>query len=81
MGGVGERPRTANPATLANAARPARPAFTFPVSADKPPLIGSLHPGSMDDVQVGSIIRSVRIRRGLTQTQVAEAARVSRSMV
>ncbi len=35
----------------------------------------------VDDVQVGSAIRAVRIRRGLTQAQVAAAAGVSRPMV
>jgi transcriptional regulator with XRE-family HTH domain len=35
----------------------------------------------MEDIQVGSIIRAVRIRRGMSQTQVAAAAGVSRAMV
>jgi len=35
----------------------------------------------MQDSQVGSVFRAVRIRRGLTQSQVAAAARVSRSVV
>jgi transcriptional regulator with XRE-family HTH domain len=35
----------------------------------------------MNDAQVGSVFRAVRIRRGLTQAQVAEAAGVSRAVV
>jgi transcriptional regulator with XRE-family HTH domain len=35
----------------------------------------------MDDVQVGSVIRSVRIRRGLRQRDVAEEAGVSQAVV
>jgi HTH-type transcriptional regulator / antitoxin HipB len=35
----------------------------------------------MDDVQVGSVIRSVRIRRGLRQSDLAEAAGVSQAIV
>ncbi len=35
----------------------------------------------MDDAQFGSAVRAVRIRRGLSQSEVAEAARVSRSVV
>lgn len=35
----------------------------------------------MDDVRVGSVIRAVRIRRRMTQAQVAAAAGVSRSVV
>ncbi len=35
----------------------------------------------MDDVQVGSVIRSVRIRRGLRQSDVAETAGVSQAIV
>ena len=35
----------------------------------------------MDDVQVGSIIRAVRIRRGMSQAQVATEAGLSRALV
>ena len=35
----------------------------------------------MDDMQVGSVIRAVRIRRGMSQAQVAAAARVSQATV
>jgi transcriptional regulator with XRE-family HTH domain len=35
----------------------------------------------MDDVRVGSIIRSVRIRRGMRQSDVAAAAAVSQGLV
>lgn len=35
----------------------------------------------MNDAQVGSVFRAVRIRRGLTQAQVAAAAGVSRAVV
>jgi HTH-type transcriptional regulator / antitoxin HipB len=35
----------------------------------------------VDDVQVGSIVRSVRIRRGLRQSDVAETAGVSQAIV
>jgi HTH-type transcriptional regulator/antitoxin HipB len=35
----------------------------------------------MDDAQVGSVIRTVRIRRGLRQSDVAEAAGVSQALV
>jgi transcriptional regulator with XRE-family HTH domain len=35
----------------------------------------------MEDGQVGSVIRAVRIRRGMTQAQVAAAAGVSRALV
>ena len=35
----------------------------------------------MDDVQVGSVIRSVRIRRGLRQSDVAATAGVSQAIV
>lgn len=35
----------------------------------------------MNDAQVGSVFRAVRIRRGMTQSKVAEAAGVSRAVV
>lgn len=35
----------------------------------------------MDDAQVGSVIRAVRIRRGLTQAEVAAKAGVSRALI
>jgi transcriptional regulator with XRE-family HTH domain len=35
----------------------------------------------MDDIQVGSVIRAIRIRRGLRQSDVAAAAGVSKSTV
>ncbi|HEY5486434.1 MAG TPA: helix-turn-helix domain-containing protein [Candidatus Limnocylindrales bacterium] len=35
----------------------------------------------MNDAQVGSVLRAVRIRRGMTQSTVAEAAGVSRAVV
>jgi HTH-type transcriptional regulator / antitoxin HipB len=38
-------------------------------------------PWRVDDVQVGSVIRSVRIRRGLRQSDVAETAGVSQAIV
>lgn len=44
-------------------------------------MIGPVHPLRMDDVQVGSVIRAVRIRRGMSQAQVAGAAGVGRSTV
>jgi len=35
----------------------------------------------VDDVQVGSVIRAVRIRRGLRQSDVADVAGVSQAIV
>lgn len=35
----------------------------------------------MDDAKVGSVFRAVRIRRGMSQSQVAEAAGISRAVV
>jgi transcriptional regulator with XRE-family HTH domain len=35
----------------------------------------------VDDIKVGSVIRAVRIRRGMTQAQLAATAGISRSMV
>jgi transcriptional regulator with XRE-family HTH domain len=39
------------------------------------------HPVGVDDVKVGAVLRAVRIRRGMTQSQVAAEAGVSRSAV
>jgi len=35
----------------------------------------------MDDAKVGSVFRAVRIRRDMSQSQVAEAAGISRAVV
>ena len=40
-----------------------------------------MHAGHVDDAQVGSVFRAVRIRRGLSQEQVAATSGVCRSVV
>ena len=44
-------------------------------------MIGRAHPSGVEDVQVGLVIRAVRIRRGIRQRDVAEQAGVSQSQV
>jgi transcriptional regulator with XRE-family HTH domain len=44
-------------------------------------LIGLLHHQGVDDAKVGNVLRAVRIRRGLRQSDVAEEAGVSPSLV
>jgi len=57
-----------------------RPGSVRRAQGDRRPT-GRAHPDGVDDQRIGSVLRAVRVRRGLRQADVAEQARVSQAYI